>query len=84
MPPNGSTGLDETYLAGLGDDAVPALLRALPALEEAPADYLRADLAVRLDRLRDHPALTDWPAWNAGRAEARDLLEAAESQGTLR
>ena len=84
VPPNGSTGLDETYLVGLGDDAVPALLRALPALEEAPADYLRADLAVRLDRLRDHPALTDWPAWNAGRAEARDVLEAAESQGTLR
>ena len=73
VPPDGQTGLDVGYAAELGDDAVPALVRVLPAL--APPD--RADLLARLrDRARDlAPAeSTSWPSWNLGRERAREAL----------
>jgi len=80
---NGRTGLDEAYLVSLGDDAIPPLLRALPVLEEPMAEVLRAELLFRLEVLRNNPGLNAWQAWNAGRATARDALQAAESRGDL-
>ena len=83
VPPNGSTGLDEAYALSLGDDAVPDLLRALPALDATSARFLETDLAVRLSQLRNEAGLNAWQAWNAGRSAARDALEAARVAGNL-
>jgi len=83
VPPHGSSGIDETYAATLGDDAVPELIRALPALDPRQATYLREELGWRLDQLRGSDGLSAWQAWNAGRAGARDALESARARGDL-
>ena len=77
VPEHGTEGLDELYLASLGDDAVPALLRALPVLDGKRAEWLELDLALRLRHLRE-PELEAWQAWNLGRETARDALESAD------
>lgn len=77
VPEHGTAGLDELYLASLGDDAVPGLLRALPLLDDERAEYLRIDLGFRLRDLRE-PGLEAWQAWNLGREVARDALESAQ------
>jgi Domain of unknown function (DUF4173) len=83
VPPNGQVGLDIHYVLRLGDDAVPALVRALPALPSEDADYLSMELGDRLGQLRNAPGLNAWQAWNTGREAARDALEAAEARGDL-
>jgi len=80
---HGRPGLDELYVATLGDDAVPHLLRALPHLDKARAGYLRAELRLRLDELRASSGLRAWQAWNLGRETARGALEAAAERGLL-
>ena len=77
VPEHGTAGLDELYLASLGDDAVPGLLRALPLLDDQRAEYLTFDLGLRLRDLRE-PRLEAWQAWNLGRELARDALESAK------
>ncbi len=77
VPQHGTEGLDELYLASLGDDAVPALLRALPLLDGKRAEWLEFDLALRREHL-DEPGLEAWQAWNLGREIARDALESAD------
>ena len=75
VPPDGRTGLDVAYVRQLGDDAVPALVRALPAVAGADGDELRRYLAGRRAEL----ARTDiggWPSWNLGRQAAREALRA--------
>jgi hypothetical protein len=84
VPPNGQTGLDTSYVLRLGDDAIPALVMALPVLAGHAADELAASLSDRLDELRTDSGLNAWQAWNAGRAAARAALEAAEARGELR
>jgi hypothetical protein len=83
VPPFGNSGLDVPYLAALGDDGVPGLIRALPALPAFEADYLRGELGIRLAQLRSDPGLNAWQAWNGGRSGARDALEAARERGDL-
>ncbi|HEX5039874.1 MAG TPA: DUF4173 domain-containing protein [Candidatus Limnocylindria bacterium] len=83
VPPNGSSGLDVAYAASLGDDAIPELVRVLPALDPDDAELLSRSLSIRLDELRTTPALDAWQAWNAGRAAARDALEAARAAGQI-
>ena len=83
VPPDGRSGLDELYAISLGDDAVPALIRALPAIDEGAPAYLANGLRVRLATLRADEGLNAWPAWNAGRAAARDALESATDRGEL-
>jgi Domain of unknown function (DUF4173) len=73
VPPDGRTGLDAGYVRVLGDDAVPALISALPALPPADRTQLLADLQARREALAAADA-TGWPAWNLGRALARDAL----------
>jgi hypothetical protein len=73
VPADGRTGLDVQYARLLGDDAVPALVTALPAL--AGAD--RADLQQLLDNRRRalaDSATAGWPSWNLGRELARQAL----------
>jgi Domain of unknown function (DUF4173) len=48
VPPNGQNGLDTSYVLRLGDDAIPALVRALPALDELERADLAATLSARL------------------------------------
>jgi hypothetical protein len=84
VPPTGSSGLDAWYLVALGDDAVPSLLRVLPALDPDERAFLGSELRIRLETLRNDDGLTAWQAWNAGRSAARDALEAAAAAGDLR
>lgn len=73
VPADGQTGLDLDYAWDLGFEAVPAVVRALPALP--PDDRARA-----LSLLRDardqlaRPDFTTWQALNLARAEARAAL----------
>ena len=76
VPEHGTAGLDELYLASLGDDAVPGLIRALPLLDGKRAEWLELDLSLRLRDLHE-PGLEAWQAWNHGREVARDALESA-------
>ena len=74
VPAGGRTGLDAGYVAGLGDDAIPALVaayRRLPARDARLVGQTRAD---RWAVLRDDPADRDPAAWNLGRARARAAL----------
>jgi Domain of unknown function (DUF4173) len=73
VPRDGKSGLDIGYAEALGDDAVPALIRALPALPAADAADLRAWLDSRRRALAE-PEATGWPAWNLGRERAREAL----------
>jgi hypothetical protein len=83
VPDHGQSGLDEAYLVGLDDDAIPSLLRAIPRLSNRSAEFLRMELGFRLDDLRREAGLTAWQAWNAGRSAARDALTRAEERGEL-
>ena len=75
VPPDGKTGLDVGYVRGLGDDAVPALVRALPALGETDATALRGYLLDRRAELSD-AGRGGWPSWNVGREVANEALRA--------
>ncbi|MEP6475150.1 MAG: DUF4173 domain-containing protein, partial [Gemmatimonadota bacterium] len=59
------TESDARYLAGLGNDAVPALAAALPTLEEGN----RARLSVAM-QCRRHPVISEWTEWSLARAQA--------------
>jgi hypothetical protein len=83
VPPNGRSGLDVDYASSLGDDAVPALIRALPALGTDARQQLGEQLRFRLDEMRRDPQLDAWQSWNAGRSAARQALEDASAAGTL-
>lgn len=75
VPPDGQTGLDIRYASqALGDDAVPALVRALPALAGSDRALLLDWLETRRRALGE-PESTAWPAWNLGRDAARAALE---------
>jgi Domain of unknown function (DUF4173) len=60
--------VDIPYVAGLSDDAVPAMLEKLPSL--------RRDLrrALALELLRRSPAGGDWRSFNLARSRADELL----------
>lgn len=73
VPPDGQSGLDIQYAAALGDDAVPALVRALPAVGPADRAQLLRWLEMRKRALAE-PEATAWPAWNLGRELARQAL----------
>jgi hypothetical protein len=73
VPPDGKTGLDVGYAVELGADAVPALVRALPAVDPRERSYLLAMLRERAVELETAEA-TGWPSWNLGRERAREAL----------
>jgi len=75
VPPGGRTGLDEGYLASLGDEAVPAVVASVDRLPD-PLDraYLEQFLDGRAAELRENPALLGWPAANLARERARAAL----------
>jgi hypothetical protein len=74
VPPDGQTGLDIRYASqALGDDAVPAFIQVLPALDENDRSRLLGWLEARRRALGE-PDATGWPAWNLGRELARQAL----------
>ena len=79
VPPDGKSGLDVTYATRLGDDAVPALVTALPALDPAYRSALLRQLQSRRDALGAAETV-GWPSWNLGRELARQALVALPSR----
>ena len=73
VPPDGKTGLDVGYVRVLGDDAVPAMVAALPALDPGPRLQLIGVLVERKSELAS-PEASGWPSWNLGRELARRAL----------
>jgi hypothetical protein len=73
VPADGKSGLDVSYALRLGDDAIPALVTALPALDRVDRGVLLRRLQQRRDTLAS-PATTSWPSWNLGRELARRVL----------
>jgi len=64
----GRPHVDVGYLAGLSDDAVPALVAGLDRLAPEQRRFLAAALA------RRHPAKRDWRSWNLSRSQAASAL----------
>jgi hypothetical protein len=73
VPPDGKSGLDVAYALRLGDDAIPALVTALPALDPSDRAALLRRLLLRRDALTAE-GTTAWPSWNLGRELARRAL----------
>jgi uncharacterized protein DUF4153 len=74
VPPDGEATLDADYLAVLPDDAIPAMVAALPRLPAAESTRMRALLLQRRAELLGDPALASPFAWNFGRERAREAL----------
>jgi hypothetical protein len=75
VPPGGQAGLDAAYLSTLGDDAVPAMVDALPGLAGPDRVAVHATLQERRRQLATDPSLAGWPAWNLSRSQARTALD---------
>ena len=75
VPPDGEVALDADYLGVLPDDAIPALVTALPHLPEFEAGGIRNLLVERRTELDALPAFDGPFAWNLGRERAREALE---------
>jgi hypothetical protein len=74
VPPDGEALLDADYLEVLPDDAIPALVAALPSLKPVEAVRVRRLLEDRGGELAKEPAYTSPFAWNLGRERARAAL----------
>lgn len=75
VPVDGFRGLDYQYLEVLPDDAVPAMVAALPHLHEPNASELHRLLADRKAELAADPTFRSPWAWNLGRERAKAALE---------
>jgi hypothetical protein len=75
VPPDGEAALDSGYLSVLSNDAIPAIVAALPRLPSTDAARLRLRLLARKGELASAPSLTSPFAWNLGRERARAALE---------
>ena len=73
VPADGQPGLDLWYVLGLGDDAVPALVTALPAMPEGDGTILTEALEARWLEL-NRPEAMSWAGWNLARERAREAL----------
>jgi hypothetical protein len=73
VPPDGRRGLDLDYMLTLDDDAVPDLVRGLPALTAGERAAVMTELRYRWIGLAQ-PDVSAWPAWNLARDEAREAL----------
>ncbi|MGH2463441.1 MAG: DUF4153 domain-containing protein [Candidatus Limnocylindria bacterium] len=74
VPPDGRTGLDVYYLAGLGTDADIVLAEALPRLPPAERAATEAALRDNAAWLAADTQSQAWQAWNYSRQRARAML----------
>lgn len=77
VPADGWSGLDVDYLYSLGDEAVPTLVRAVPALPVDVRAHVELTLADHADLLRRRAGRLGWPSHNLARARALEHLEVA-------
>jgi hypothetical protein len=75
VPPGGMASLDADYLAVLPDDAIPALVAALPRLPPPDARRVERLLRARKAELATESAYASPFAWNLGRERARVALD---------
>jgi hypothetical protein len=75
VPPDGEVSLDADYLEVLPDDAIPALVAALPNLPDAEAQRVLRLLYLRRFDFTKEPAYNGPFAWNLGRERAKAALE---------
>jgi two-component system sensor histidine kinase BaeS len=73
VAPDGQTGLDAWYLVSLGDDAVPAMVAAIPYVDMHGLPVLDLQIRDRDQALRQSD-VTAWPAWNLARERAREAI----------
>ena len=74
VPPDGEASLDADYLGVLPDDAIPALVAALPRLPAVEAVRVQRLLTSRRFELTQEGAYTSPFAWNLGRERAKAAL----------
>jgi hypothetical protein len=74
VPPDSEVSLDADYLGVLPDDAIPALVAALPSLPVQERERVMRLLYQRRFELSGEAAYTSPFAWNLGRERARDAL----------
>ena len=74
VPPDGEITLDADYLGVLPDDAIPALVAALPSLPVQERERVTRLLYQRRFELSGEAAYTSPFAWNLGRERARAAL----------
>lgn len=78
VPAGGRSGIDFDYLDRLGDDAVPAVVAALPQLPEQhrldAEELLRRQAAALAGEARE----LGWPSWNLARHHAIEALLASD------
>lgn len=75
VPEDGHAGLDSEYLAMLPDDAIPAMVAALPALSGPERVRVTWILQLRRIELANDPSFRGVLSWNLGRERARAALE---------
>jgi hypothetical protein len=78
VPPDGEVSLDSDYLAVLPDDAIPAIVAALPSLPDSAEARVLPLLIQRREELTREPAYGSPFAWNLGRERARATLQALD------
>lgn len=71
---------DVKYMRDLSDDAVPAIIEAVPSLSQDQVCFLQHNLN---DRIAEHNAQQDLRSWNWSRWNARHQLAAAEGSFNL-
>jgi hypothetical protein len=75
----GEEGVDLGYLLGLSSDAVPAIVNALPLLDEAQRAEALARLRETHSILAQAAERDGWQGWHYGRANARMAIMMAVS-----
>jgi hypothetical protein len=74
VPVGGRTGLDASYLAQLGDEAIAPVVAAYPGLSPQSRLDVARFLAERSMALSADPSYQGWASWNLTRERAREAL----------
>jgi hypothetical protein len=74
VPLGGRTGLDASYLAQLGDEAIAPVVAAYPGLSPQSRLDVARFLAERSMALSADPSYQGWASWNLTRERAREAL----------
>ena len=78
VAPFGQAGLDTAYATLLSNDAVPALVRAVPLVPRLDRAVLQRSLDARLQTLTSEAEFLGWQSWNLSRATAVEALRSLD------
>jgi hypothetical protein len=76
--------VDAEYLTRLSADATPALVAALPQLDDASRQVVMQALAQQYQQLATQQHENGWPSWHVGRATAAWAIERAVGDDKMR